>query len=57
LAGFDHGIGSIFPLSGWCLITAYHYHHRALLVEMPLSVLLMAFPVLMLLLKPVLGYE
>jgi hypothetical protein len=46
-----------FPLSGWCLIAAYHHHRRALLVAMPLSVLLMAFPVLMLLLKPVLGYE
>jgi len=45
------------PLSGWCLITAYRHHRRALLLAMSLSVLLMAFPVLILLLKPVLGYE
>ena len=46
-----------FPLAGWCVVTAYRHHRKALLIAMPLSVLFMAFPVVILLLKPVLGYS
>ncbi|QCH13687.1 HXXEE domain-containing protein [Synechococcus sp. CB0101] len=46
-----------FPLAGWCVITAYRHHRKALFIAMPLSVLFMAFPVVILLLKPVLGYS
>lgn len=46
-----------FPLAGWCVVTAYRHHRKALLIAMPLSVLFMAFSVVILLLKPVLGYS
>jgi len=46
-----------FPLAGWSVITAFRHHRKALLLAMPLSVLIMAFPVVILLLKPVLGYS
>ncbi|NDD69200.1 MAG: HXXEE domain-containing protein [Synechococcaceae bacterium WB9_4xC_028] len=46
-----------FPLAGWCVVTAYRHHRKALFIAMPLSVLIMAFPVVILLLKPVLGYS
>jgi hypothetical protein len=39
------------------VITAFLHHRKALLLAMPLSVLIMAFPVVILLLKPVLGYS
>lgn len=45
------------PLAGWCLATAYVHHRKALIIAIPLSALFMAFPVIMLLLKPVIGYE
>ncbi|NDD69374.1 MAG: HXXEE domain-containing protein [Synechococcaceae bacterium WB9_4xC_028] len=44
------------PLGGWCVITAFRHHRRALLLAMPVSVLLMAFPVVMLKLKPLLAF-
>jgi len=44
------------PLSGWCMVTAFKHHRSSLKVVMPLSVMLMAFPVVMLKLKPLLGY-
>ena len=46
-----------FPLAGWCVITAFRHHRKALKLAMPLSVLIMAFPVVILRLKPVLGYS
>ena len=45
------------PLAGWSMITAYRHHRSALWVAMPLSVLFMGFPVAILLLKPILGYQ
>ena len=44
------------PLGGWCMATAFRHHKDSLKFVMPVSVLLMAFPVVMLKLKPLLGY-
>ena len=44
------------PLGGWCMATAFRHHKDSLKLVMPLSVLLMGFPVVMLKLKPLLGY-
>jgi len=44
------------PLGGWCMVTALLHHKDSLKLVTPLSVLLMAFPVVMLKLKPLLGY-
>ena len=38
------------------MVTAFKHHRSSLKVVMPLSVMLMAFPVVMLKLKPLLGY-
>lgn len=45
------------PLAGWCMVTAFRHHKSSLLIAIPASVLFMAFPVIILLLKPVLGYN
>ena len=44
------------PLGGWCMATAFRHHKDSLKLVMPLSVLLMGFPVVRLKLKPLLGY-
>jgi len=46
-----------FPSGGLVRDHPYRHHRKALFIAMPLSVLFMAFPVVILSLKPVLGYS
>lgn len=55
--GLITAVTLFLPLAGWCLITAYIHHRKALITAIPMSALFMAFPVVMLLLKPLLGYQ
>ena len=54
--GLITALGLFLPLSGWCLITAARHHRRALMLAVPLSPVVMAFPVVMLKLKPLLAF-
>ena len=54
--GLITALALFLPLGGWCFTTAWLHERSTLKLVIPGSILLMAFPVVMLKLKPLLGY-
>jgi hypothetical protein len=54
--GLMTALALFLPLGGWCFITAWLHQRSTLKLVIPGSILLMAFPVVMLKLKPIIGY-
>ena len=54
--GLLTAIALFLPLGAWCMLTAFFHFRSTLKLVIPASALLMAFPVVILKLKPILGY-